>query len=153
MSCSDSFDGYQFTQTDLAPLTSLKRLHAHLGASPKGDEKTMGIMNSSLRNWLFPILRNLPSPQILEHVKITFSFVVPFPWPTDLHTWMHSFSTELDEQLTSTFPNLTTASFTFDLRGAHTKPFDWPAFNGTIRPLRLQARGVTSTFRAEVYRP
>lgn len=149
----DSFDGYQFTQSDLASLTSLKRLHVQLGASPKADEKTMETMDYSLRRWLFPILNSLPSPALLEHLHVMFSFVVPFPWPSDLHTWMRTFSIDLDEHLASTFPGLTIANLTFDLRGAHTKPFNWQNFNDSIRPERLQTRGVTSTFRAEVYRP
>ncbi|KAF7761454.1 hypothetical protein Agabi119p4_9446 [Agaricus bisporus var. burnettii] len=150
---NNSFDGYQFTQFDLASLTSLKRLHVQLGASPKADEKTMETMDYSLRRWLFPLLNNLPSPALLEHLHVMFSFVVPFPWPSDLHTWMRTFSIDLDEHLASTFPSLTIANMTFDLRGAHTKPFNWQNFNDSIRPERLQTRGVTSTFRAEVYRP
>jgi hypothetical protein len=66
---------------------------------------------------------------------------------------MHSFSIDLDDHLATAFPKLTIANLTFDLRGAHTKPFNWQNFNDSIRPVRLRARGVTSVFRAEVYRP
>ncbi|KAF9444185.1 hypothetical protein P691DRAFT_807733 [Macrolepiota fuliginosa MF-IS2] len=149
----DSFDGYQFTQADLASLTSLKRLYVQLGASPKADEKTMNSMDASLRHWLLPLLSNILSPQLLERIDITFSFVVPFPWPTDLHNWMRSFAAELDVGLTHKFPTLRTANLTFDLRNAHTMPYDWQAFNDGIQPTNLQARGVACAFRAAVYRP
>lgn len=113
----------------------------------------MDNMDSSLRKWLLPLLSNLPSPYILETVEVTFSFIVPFPWPTDLHTWMQSFSTILDSLLAAKFPRLRTANLTFDLRNAHTRPYNWKAFNSTLQPTKLQAQGVACAFKAEVYRP
>ncbi|KAF5349177.1 hypothetical protein D9756_009359 [Leucocoprinus leucothites] len=151
---NNSFDGPQVAQSDLVSLTTLKRLYLHLGASPKASEKTMDSMNTSLRNWLFPLLTNLPSPQVLEVIDITFSFVVPFPWPTDLHTWMETFASELEATLDIVrFPRLQTANLTFDLRNAHTRPYNWQAFNATLHPARLYARGVACVFKAQVYRP
>lgn len=150
---NNSFDGPQAAQSDLQFLTSLKRLYLHLGASPQAHEKTMDSMDSSLRKWLFPFLSNLPSPHLLEIVHVTFSFVVPFPWPTDLHDWMRKFAAMLEAVLVNRFPRLRAANLTLDLRNAHTRPYDWIAFNADLQPKYLPARGVACKFKAQVYRP
>ena len=110
-------------------------------------------MDSSLRKWLFPFLSNLPSPHLLEIVHVTFSFVVPFPWPTDLHDWMQKFAAMLEAVLVNRFPRLRAANLTLDLRNAHTRPYDWIAFNADLQPKYLPARGVACKFKAQVYRP
>ncbi|KAJ3562087.1 hypothetical protein NP233_g9792 [Leucocoprinus birnbaumii] len=148
-----SFDGLQIARSDLVSLTSLKRLHLHFGASLKGNEKTMTTLNTSFRKWLFPFLSQIPSPQILEIVDITFSFSISFPWPTDLHEWMETFAKELDVMLDSRFPRLRTANLTYDVRGAHTRPYDWTTFNTTLHPTKLHARGVACVFKTQLYRP
>jgi hypothetical protein len=66
---------------------------------------------------------------------------------------MESFCVNLDAMLNLGFPRLQTANLTFDLRGAHTMPFNWHAFNATLQPTMLTARGVNSVFKAQVYRP
>jgi len=113
----------------------------------------MNSMDSTLRKWLLPLLFNLPSQGLLEIVHITFSFVVPFPWPMDLHDWMLTISATLEAMLLRHFTQLKVATLKFDLRNAHTRPFDWNNFNERMQPRKLLSRGVTCTFKAEVYHP
>ncbi|KAJ3569910.1 hypothetical protein NP233_g4748 [Leucocoprinus birnbaumii] len=149
-----SFNGPHITHSDLVSLTSLKRLHLHLGASHKGkEEKTMETLDASFRIWLFPFLSNLPSPRLLESVVITFSFFIPFPWPTDLHEWMKILAVDLDTELDRGFPELRTARLTYNIWGAHTRSYDWKTFNIALRPSKLNARGVACTFNTHIHKP
>ncbi|KXN86644.1 hypothetical protein AN958_09822 [Leucoagaricus sp. SymC.cos] len=134
-------------------LTSLKRLSMRYGASIKATEKTMESMNECARPWLLPFLSNLPSPRLLETLDVMFSFVVPFPWPTDLHKWMRELAKDLADKLVENFPRVQKVSLTFDLRNAHTVQYDWVAFNNALHPIGLAQRGVDCKFKAVIYRP
>ena len=112
----------------------------------------MNSLNSTLRKWLLPLLLNFPSQGLLEVIHITFSFVVPFPWPVDLHDWMLTISATLEAVLMKYFTRLQVVTLKFDLRNAHTRPFDWNDFNQGIQPKKLIARGVKCNFSADVYR-
>ena len=109
-------------------------------------------MDSTLRKWLLPLLLNLPSQGLLEVIHITFSFVVPFPWPVDLHSWMLTISATLEAVLVKYFLRLQVATLKFDLRNAHTRPFDWIDFNERMRPKKLISLGVNCDFSADAYR-
>jgi len=109
-------------------------------------------MDSTLRKWLLPLLLNLPSQGLLEVIHITFSFVVPFPWPVDLHNWMLTISATLEAVLVKYFLRLQVAMLKFDLRNAHTRPFDWNDFNERMRPTKLIALGLKCDFSADAYR-
>jgi len=112
----------------------------------------MDSMDSTLRKWLLPVLLNLPSQGLLEVIHITFSFVVPFPWPVDLHDWMLTISATLEAVLVKYFLRLQVAKLKFDLRNAHTKPFDWNDFNEKMQPKKLISLGIICDFSANAYR-